>query len=129
MPIYKWRRRPTKYFGEVLVPFAEIEIQDSHGRPQAFAVQVDSGAVISLLRRSAGELLGLDVEAGRRVQLGAVGGAQTVAFVHDLQTRLGNWPFAPVPFAIAEGENAPNLLGRLVPFPVEGFRGVMRRPG
>lgn len=113
MPIYKWRRRPTKYFGEVLVPFAGIEIQDVHGRTQAFAVQVDSGAVISLLRRSAGEVLGVEVERGRRVELGAVGGAQTVAFVHDLQTRFENWPFAPVPFAIAESENAPNLLGRL----------------
>jgi len=113
MPIYKWRRRPTKYFGEVLVPFAEIEIQDVQGRPQAFAVQVDSGAVISLLRRSAAELLGVNVESGRRVELGAVGGGQTVAFMHDLQTRFENWPFAPVPFAIAESENAPNLLGRL----------------
>lgn len=52
MGVYKWRRRTTQYFGEVWVLFAETESRRADGRFQSFAMQVDSGAVISLLRRS-----------------------------------------------------------------------------
>ena len=63
MTVHKWRRRPTKYFGEVFVPFAHIEIESSDGRFQAFALQLDSGTVVSLLRRSVADLLGVDLKA------------------------------------------------------------------
>ena len=43
MPVYSWRRRPTKHFGEVCVPYAEVELKQADGRFQAFALQIDSG--------------------------------------------------------------------------------------
>ncbi len=114
MPVWKWRRRPTRNFGDVWVPFAHIEIQTAEGRFQSFALQVDSGAIVSLLRRSVADLLGIQLEQGREIQLSGVGGAHTTAFVHDLNIRLdSDIAPGPTPFAIAATESVPNLLGRL----------------
>ncbi len=116
MPVHKWRRRPSKHFGEVWVPFAHVEIQRTDGRFQAFALHVDSGAVVSLLRRSVAELLGVELEAGRQIDVTGVGGARNVAYVHELPTRFADNIAYPVPFAIAVTETVPNLLGRLQVF-------------
>ena len=75
MPVWKWRRRPTRNFGDVWVPFAHIEIQTAEGRFQSVALQADSGAMVSLLRRSVADLLGIQLEQGREIQLSGVGGA------------------------------------------------------
>lgn len=75
MAVHNWRRLPTKHFGEVWVPFALIELQRADERFQALALQIDSGAVVSLLRRSAADLLGLELEAGRRIEMTSVGGS------------------------------------------------------
>ncbi len=112
MPVYSWRRRSTKHFGAVWVPYAEVEIQGQDNRFQAFAIQVDSGAVVSLLRRSVAELLQIELESGRKVNLAAIAGGKTLAYVHELQTRFGDGIELSVPFAIAETESVPNLLGR-----------------
>jgi hypothetical protein len=87
MALHKWRRRPTKYFGDVWVPFAQIDLRSMDGRFQSLALQIDSGAVASLLRRSVAELLGLELEAGRQVALGSIGGQSIKGFVHDIPTR------------------------------------------
>lgn len=50
MAVYSWRRRETKHFGSVWVPYAEIQTRASDGRFQAFLMQVDSGDLVSLLR-------------------------------------------------------------------------------
>ncbi|GMU32709.1 MAG: hypothetical protein AMXMBFR20_05810 [Planctomycetia bacterium] len=114
MPVYKWRRRATKHFGEVWFPYAELELRTADGTYQSIAIQVDSGATVSLLRRSVADLLGIKLNAGRRIDLSGVGEAQVIAFVHQLPIRLDDqWPELQIPFAIAEVENVPNLLGRL----------------
>ncbi len=57
MAVHNWRRRETKHFGDVWVPFAQVGIRRADGKFQSLAVQIDSGAVVSLLRRSAADLL------------------------------------------------------------------------
>jgi hypothetical protein len=110
MAVYSWRRRPTKHFGEVWVPFAQIGLQAGDGRFQAFAVQIDSGATVSLLRRSVADLLGITLEAGRRIDLTVIGDAHTIAYMHEMRMRLtGGKPSFPVPFALAAVEAAPDL--------------------
>ncbi len=116
MPVYSWRRRPTKHFGEVWVPYAEVELKQADGHFQAFALQIDSGAVVSLLRRSVAGVLGIDLESGRRIDLASVGGGRTNAYVHEIPSRFGDGIEVTVPYAIAEIENVPNLLGRRVVF-------------
>ena len=113
MPTFKWRRRRTRHFGEVWVPFAEIGLRRADGGHQPLAIQIDSGAVISLLRRSAAELLGIDLQTGEKIDFGSVGGNRVCAFRHDLQARFSDGFEMRVPFAIAEREDVPNLLGRL----------------
>lgn len=113
MPAPKWRLRPTRHFGEVWVPFVHVDVHVPKGPPRTLLLLVDSGAVISLLRRSMARLLGLQLEAGRRVELSSVGGRHSVAFVHELDTQINGHSRFMVPFAIAEKEEVPNLLGRL----------------
>lgn len=113
MAVYKWSRRSSRHFGEIWIPLAYVELRKADGAFQAVAMQFDSGAVVSLLRRSAADLLGLDYKAGRKVSLGSVGGSSTVAYVHDVTTRFDKATELAVPFAIVETESVPNLLGRL----------------
>jgi hypothetical protein len=112
MGVHKWRRRATKYFGDVLVPFAQIQIRGNDARFRSISLQVDSGAVVSLLRRSVADLLGIELTDGRRIELGGVGGGSTGAYLHSLHTRFANNIEYAAPFAIAETEAVPNLLGR-----------------
>ncbi len=116
MPVFSWRRRTTRHFGDRWYPFAEVELQGANGQFQAFVLPIDSGAVVSLLRRSAADLLGIPLEKGRRIDLSAVGGGTTYAYVHDIPTHMEDLDVLVVPFAIAETESVPNLLGRHVIF-------------
>lgn len=110
---HKWRRRPSKHFGEVWVPFVRMGLQSAYGRWRSVTLQVDSGAIVSLLKRSVADLLGLRLEAGRRIELTSIGGHSTVVYVHTIQTRIDENFIRNVRFAIAEREDVPNLLGRL----------------
>lgn len=112
MAAFSWRPRTTDNFGSVQVPFAEASLQAASGRKHRVALQVDSGAVVSLLRRSVADLLGLSFENGRELRLSAVGGSPTQARLHEIDTHIDGIELR-VPYAIAETENVPNLLGRL----------------
>ncbi|MFQ5492266.1 MAG: hypothetical protein ACE5GE_16250, partial [Phycisphaerae bacterium] len=113
MAVHSWRRRPSKHFGDVWVPFALIEIQRTDGRFQPLGLQIDSGAVISLLGRSFADVLGVELEVGRRIEMTSIGGGQMDAYVHELPTRFDDQIVLNVPFAIATTDSVPNLLGRL----------------
>jgi hypothetical protein len=112
MAVYKWQRRRTASFGETWVPFARVELLDKKGTPHLLSLQIDSGAVVSLLRNSVGHLLGLRPKDGERIELSSVGGVGTTAYLHRLQTRFDEHLNIPVIYAIADSESVPNLLGR-----------------
>jgi len=113
MAFHKWRRRPSRHFGEVWVPFAQIDLQTTDTRFQTLALQIDSGAVVSLLRQSVAELLGLDLRSGQKIDVASVGGGTMAAYVHTIHTRFAPSIAYPVRYAIADTETVPNLLGRL----------------
>ncbi len=110
-PGHVWFRRRTQYFGDVWTPLITTELRSISGRYVPFVLQIDSGAVISLLERSAGSILGLNVESGRRIVLSSVGGAETVAWVHEIPMRISEGLEIFVPFAVADSESVPPLLG------------------
>ena len=112
MPVYEWQHRQTKYFGRMLFPLATIQLEGRNGVFQPIAVQVDSGAVISLLRRSLADFLGIALSSGTRIEMSGVGGATTVAYVHSIKTKFDQ-DLLDVRYAIAESETVPILLGRL----------------
>ncbi len=113
MPVFAWRNEPTRHFGEQPIPFASVGIKDPDERWRTFSLLVDSGAVISLLCRSVGELLRVPIESGRRITVTGVGRKENVVFVHQLTARVGDGPEFPARFAISTSEDVPNLLGRL----------------
>lgn len=120
MLISKWRIRSHKYLGTVQVPIIDFEIQESRGQFIPFSFCLDSGAVVSLLPESAGRLLGLDGDAGEPIRLGSIGQRAVHARLHRLSIRLVGLPTVTAPFAVAELDNVPGLLGRL------GFFGSVR---
>jgi|GEM_PF-3574276 len=113
MDAFAWRRRTTRHFGEQWVPFAEIGLKSTAGRWYSFSVQVDSGAVISVVSRSAADLLGIDPCKGEPIELAGVGTAARRYSVHRFAARIGDMPEFKMRIAVAEHENVPNLLGRL----------------
>ncbi len=113
MAEFAWRRRMTPHFGEQWVPFAELNVKSTAGRWRTFSVPVDSGAVISLMPRSAAELLGIQPNVGESIELTGVGGATRRYFVHRFETRIGDHPQFEMRIAVADSENVPPLLGRL----------------
>lgn len=90
-----------------------MAIKDRGERWRTFSLLVDSGAVVSLLSRSVGDLLGVPIESGRRVTLTGVGRRENEVFVHELPARIGDGPAQATRFAISMSEDVPNLLGRL----------------
>lgn len=110
---FAWRRRATRHFGDQWVPFAEIGLRTTSGKWRTFAVQVDTGAVISVLHRSAADLLGIQLQSGRPVDLVSVGSSPRPYFVHEVPARIADLPEFLLRVAIADGERVPNLLGRL----------------
>jgi hypothetical protein len=113
MLISKWRPRAHRYFGTIHVPIVETEIRRADGRYLAFALCVDSGAVISLLPNSAAVVLSLDLPSGRAIKLGGVQDQHIDAWVHNLNMRFGEMNDVVVPVAIAAHDRVPALLGRL----------------
>ncbi len=113
MNAFAWRRRTTRHFGEQWVPFAEINLQSASGRWHAFSVQVDTGAVISVVPRSAAELLGVDPEKGESIDLAGVGAPPRHYVIHRFNARIGDMPQFEMRVAVADCEDVPSLLGRL----------------
>ena len=113
MPHFAWRRRTTRHFGEQWVPYADLNLRSVSGRWRAFSVQVDSGAVVSVLKRSAADLLGINLESGESIEPAGIGGPARRYFLHTCTSMLGDSPVLDLRIAFADREEAPNLLGRL----------------
>lgn len=113
MPIAAWDKLPSETFGLVWVPLITIQLRSASQRFWYFTAVIDSGAVISVLRRSSAEQLGIAYETGRPAELGSVGQGKLRGRIHEIPTRLESAvePL-PVPFLIADSEDVPNLLGR-----------------
>ncbi len=64
-----------------------------------YEVLVDSGADCTLLPSEIGELLGIDVESGRKDRIGGITGGGMPFFIHQVLLRVGGWTFeVPVGF-------------------------------
>ena len=113
MATFAWRVRETEHFGQQWYPFAEVKLFTVRQRWRPFAFQIDTGAVITVLRRSAAEHLGLLLTGGVPIKLGGVGGPPRLYYVHRLTARIAERAHFELRVAIADSEGVPNLLGRL----------------
>ena len=112
MASFRWKRADSARFGSTWLAVADVEFRDAEGDWRPFALTIDTGSVITLLRRSALDLLGLDWTAGREVELNPVGPAVLQGKALDLACRIGEVAFE-LPVVVADHDDVPNLLGRL----------------
>jgi hypothetical protein len=113
---YDWREESSLAFGKVRRPVAEVHIKDKNATWRAITMLVDSGADISIITRSFGELFGHDVEKGRRIKLKGVGDFEIIAFVHTMDLLIGKHEMN-IEVAISENDKiGTNVLGRKIVF-------------
>lgn len=113
MTVFAWRRRPSRHFGDLMVPYAEVDLCAVTGQWQRFSLQVDTGAVVTVLARSAADYLGLELDQGAVIELTSVGGLTRRYFLHTIEARVGDMGPFRARVAVAESAEVPALLGRL----------------
>lgn len=115
MPVFAWRNQVHRHFGPVYYPTAQILLGAGDGQKHIVSFIIDSGATISLLRRSVGDLLGLRYDSGLPIEMIGVGGAVNLLRVFTIPTYFAEDQTTPIDtrFAVSEKEDVPNLLGRL----------------
>lgn len=94
---FKYFKFPLKTRSElfgpnILKPIIPLELA-AGGKEIGYAALIDSGADFCIFDGQIGELLGLDVRSGKRLEFGgiqALAGAQ--AFLHKVTILVGGWP-------------------------------------
>lgn len=114
---FKYRKEKTGILGErTLRPVATVFIKDQDGTWQKFEPYIDSGADVSLISFSTGQLLGLNPKDGTKSTLGGIAGGLPVVYT-KVMMRIGEHEFeAKVAWAQVHG--VPPLLGRADVFEV-----------
>jgi hypothetical protein len=108
---YRWHEETSESFGLLKRPVAEIHIKDCYDIWRAITMYIDSGADVSIMMRSFGELFGHDVKKGKKIRLKGVGPAHINAYIHKMEMLIGE-DTVSVEVAIAEDDMVPNILGR-----------------
>lgn len=108
---YQWREELSASLGKVKRPVAEVYIGDRNNVWRAITMLIDSGADISIIARSFGELFGHNVKKGKKIKLKGVGEEQITAYAHNMKLLIGRREMS-ASVAIAENDKVPNVLGR-----------------
>ncbi len=108
---FKYRKEFSKTLGVIYRPVAEVVFINYNKEVKDF-LYIDSGADITLIPRSVGELLGFNVDREEVKEMGGVGGSKVPTILKTLKLRIGEIKF-PVRIAWALVEDVPPLLGRL----------------
>ncbi|MBI3384814.1 hypothetical protein HY030_01320 [Candidatus Gottesmanbacteria bacterium] len=99
-----------KKFGSDSFPLLSIFLYNSHLKIKIFAL-IDSGATISIFKEEVAQELRIEIETGKEVFLGGVGG-RIKGYIHNLEIEVVEKRFSlPVVFS-HEYLVSFNLLGR-----------------
>ncbi len=102
-------------FGKVTRPFIKLSLYSERFQEWVVIKKVlaDSGADISVLPLPMGQILISEVELGQPIQLGCILSSNLMnnAFVHQIQTRIGNHTFE-MSVAVSSSLTIPPILGR-----------------
>ena len=108
---FPYREEQSKFFGLIYRPVARVKL-NSAGEWIPEWMYVDSGADITLIPRSVGDLLGFEVNKGKIVDITGVGGGTVPVIVKKVMMCVGKEIFdARVAWALIE--DVPPLLGRM----------------
>lgn len=94
-------------------PEVLVAIKDVNGEYRQFIMEADSGAAVSLLPRSAADVLGIAWDSGQPITLAGVGGATFTCYVHKLDIAVIDEEMVQIPLAFAPTDDFPPLLGRI----------------
>lgn len=108
---YQWHDEVSESFGLVKRPVAEVHIRDKNKIWRALTMYVDSGADVSIMMKSFGELFGHEVKKGRKIRLKGIGPVHITAYLHKMEVLIGKH-IETIEVAIAEDDNVPNVIGR-----------------
>jgi len=108
---FPYREEQSKIFGRIYRPVARVKLKSERGWIPQW-MYVDSGADITLIPRSVGDLLGFEVERERIVDISGVGGGNVPVIIKETVIDIGGEIFdARVAWALIE--DVPPLLGRM----------------
>jgi len=93
-------------------PAVKVGLSQRNSKKEfSFLVLVDSGAEVSLFTRGDAQLLGLNLEKGKRIKIGGISGRPLFAFSHQVNLRIGEEIFK-TEVAFSEKNDTPRILGR-----------------
>lgn len=95
-------------------PIIPIRLRDTNGDDLHHEALIDSGADMCLFDAQLGELLGLDVESGKRHEVAGVVARETRSYyVHEIEYKIGNQKFlAKVGFMHDFAKTGHGILGQ-----------------
>lgn len=106
---FQYKKEYSPVLGEIYRPSAEV-ILKYKDKVVLFYPYVDSGADITLIPRSLGEMLGLEL-VGDIIELGGLGDTKVPVIIKEIEIKLGRYLF-PIHVAWALIDEIPPLLGR-----------------
>ena len=112
MKCFGWKLERSRVFGFIKRPVAEISFRVGDNEWQPVVVYVDSGADVTVLKKSFGELIGIDIEKGQEAEFGGVSAHKIKAYIHHVDLKIGEHELS-VRVTFASNDIPPNLLGRI----------------
>ncbi|MFA4957034.1 MAG: retropepsin-like aspartic protease [Candidatus Methanoperedens sp.] len=108
---FSYRKENSKLIGVIYRPIAKVEFKSSMGWVPEL-MYVDSGADITLIPKSLGDLLGFDIQTEEIHDVRGVGETAIPVILKNIEIKLGEYVFnSRVAWALIE--EVPPLLGRL----------------
>jgi hypothetical protein len=108
---FPWLELRDPKLGRGFVSLARMNLRSARGTWSPVDAVVDSGASVTLLKRSICDVLGYRFRSGALLSLGGVGAGSVHARLHRVTAAIGHNVFK-MPVAFAPDDRLPNLLGR-----------------
>lgn len=109
---FPYRIQPTRARVLRLRPWAQVLVRSANQSDWwPLNLHIDTGAEITVLRRSDAIELGIPLESGEFAIIHGVGGGEVDSYVHRVLMRLGEAEF-PCEIAFTTTDAEPRLLGR-----------------
>ena len=106
---FQYRKEHSPVLGEIYRPSAEV-ILKHRNKIALFYPYIDSGADITLIPRSLGEMLGLEL-SDDIIELRGLGDTKVPVIIKEIELKIGRY-LLPIRIAWALVEEIPPLLGR-----------------
>jgi hypothetical protein len=105
-----------KRYGKISRPVIGIRLKNG-AQSLRYEVLIDSGADMCLFDAEIGEVLGIDVQSGKKEIVTGVGGKQSIYFWHKISIEVGGWEYE------IDAGFMPKVAGHAMPYGLVGQKG------